>query len=229
MKIVAITGTEVKGCTYNIKNIFLDTLREGNEIKEFYLPKDCPHFCCGCKTCFNIDENKCPHAMDTMNIWSAMMDADLLVFAYPVYCMRTPGQMKALLDHFGVHFMAHRPKKEMFSKKAVIITQSIGAPNNAAQKDVATSLTWLGISDIRKIGFMLMEGANWDQLSDKKRQSITNKTVTLAKRYTQNYKVHKSIKHHILFKVCTLMHKSALKNEVNQSVDTKYWLENGWI
>jgi hypothetical protein len=52
MNIVLINGTEVKGCTYHLKNIFLDVLREGNNIEEFYLPKDCPYFCCGCKTCF---------------------------------------------------------------------------------------------------------------------------------------------------------------------------------
>ena len=38
MKITVINGTEVKGCTYGIKEIFLEDLREGNEIMEFYLP-----------------------------------------------------------------------------------------------------------------------------------------------------------------------------------------------
>ncbi|WP_243108627.1 hypothetical protein [Clostridium rectalis] len=52
MKIAVINGTEIKGCTYNIKEKFLEILRDGNQIREFYLPKDLPHFCCGCKNCF---------------------------------------------------------------------------------------------------------------------------------------------------------------------------------
>lgn len=44
MKITVINGTEIKGCTYNIKENFLEILRQGNEIREFYLPKDLPHF-----------------------------------------------------------------------------------------------------------------------------------------------------------------------------------------
>ena len=59
MKTVVINGTEVRGCTYNIKEAFLQELREGNEIKEFYLPKDMPEFCCDCKICFFENEEKC--------------------------------------------------------------------------------------------------------------------------------------------------------------------------
>jgi multimeric flavodoxin WrbA len=151
MNIVVINGTEVKGCTYRIKESFLEPLRTAHRIREFYLPKDCPKFCCGCKTCFFKNERLCPHAEYTMPVWDAVLAADLLVFAYPVYVLRAPGQIKALLDHFACHWMVHRPDKKMFTKRAVILTQSIGAPNGSAQKDVATSLSWMGVSDIKKL------------------------------------------------------------------------------
>ncbi|WP_460263859.1 hypothetical protein [Clostridium sporogenes] len=41
MKITVINGTEIKGCTYNIKENFLEILREGNEITEFICQKIC--------------------------------------------------------------------------------------------------------------------------------------------------------------------------------------------
>ena len=44
MKIVVINGTEIKGCTYKIKEAFISGLKENNDITEFYLPKDLPHF-----------------------------------------------------------------------------------------------------------------------------------------------------------------------------------------
>ena len=45
MKIVVITGTEVKGVTYHLKEVFLEEFRLNHQIREFYLPKDLPYFC----------------------------------------------------------------------------------------------------------------------------------------------------------------------------------------
>ena len=39
MKIVVLNRTEVKGCTWRIKELFLNELRDGNGITEFYFPK----------------------------------------------------------------------------------------------------------------------------------------------------------------------------------------------
>jgi multimeric flavodoxin WrbA len=229
MNIVLINGTEVKGCTFHIKEFFLDELRDKNKIKEFYLPKDCPHFCCGCKICFFNNENMCPHAEYTVPLWNAIINADLLVFAYPVYVLRAPGQIKALLDHFAVHWMVHRPKEEMFNKRAVILTQSVGAPNGSAQNDVATSLTWLGVSDVKKLGFGLMEHVIWEKLSEKRKKTIETKTRTFAKKYVKKIKVNKSIKHHFLFAICKMLHQKTVKTENPVSVDNRYWLDKKWI
>lgn len=229
MKIVVINGTQVKGCTYAIKETFLGCLRDGNPITEFYLPVDCPHFCTGCKACFVNDERMCPHAAQSMPIWEAMLDADLLVFAYPVYVLRAPGQVKALLDHFGCHWMVHRPDKRMFGKRAVILTQSFGAPNGAAQKDVATSLGWLGVSDVARLGFGLMEGIVWNEISKKRRDRITAKVKRLASRYKQPKVVRMSMKVKMYFFISRMLHKNTLKGENPISTDNQHWIDNGWI
>ena len=134
MNIVVINGTTIKGCTYHIKEMFLSVLRKENEITEYYLPKDLPEFCCGCKTCFSIDEKLCPHAEYAMPIWNSIIKSDIIVFAMPVYALRAPAQVKSLLDHFSCHWMAHRPDKSMFTKRAAILTNSIGGPNKPAQR-----------------------------------------------------------------------------------------------
>ena len=229
MNIVVINGTEIKGCTYRIKEAFLSVLRDGNEIVEYYLPKDMPHFCTGCKTCFFKDEKLCPHAEYTMPVWNAMLKADLLVFAAPVYALRTPGQMKALLDHFCCHWMVHRPDKAMFTKRAVILTNSIGASNREAQKDIATSLQWLGISDVRCLGFGLMEGVNWQELSDKRKNKIERKVINLAKKHVPFKPGHMGLKVRVLFNVCRMIHKGLLKKEETPSADNQHWINNGWI
>jgi len=229
MNIVVINGTEVKGCTYQIKEFFLEPLRAAHSITEFYLPKDCPQFCCGCKTCFFKSERLCPHAKYTMPIWDAMLAADLLVFAYPVYVLRAPAQMKSLLDHYACHWMVHRPDKRMFTKRALILTQSIGAPNGSAQKDVATSLSWLGVPAIKKLGFGLMEGVIWKELSERRRESIERRVKHLAAKYSVYKRAHKSLKVKGLFEICKILHKKIMKNEGTPSADNQHWIDNGWI
>lgn len=229
MKITVINGTEIKGCTYHIKEGFLEPLRDGNEIREFYLPKDLPHFCTGCKNCFIRSESLCPHAQYVMPIWEAMLDSDLLVFSAPVYALRTTAQMKSLLDHLCVHWMVHRPDDRMFIKKAVILTNAIGVFNGKAQGDIKTSLTWLGVSDIKKLGIGLMEGVIWDDLSEKRRNSIINKAKKLAKRYKKDYKSRKGIKVSLLFAITRKMHEAFARKEETLSVDNQHWVDKGWI
>lgn len=229
MKIVVINGTEIKGCTYHIKEIFLKNLRNNNDIKEFYLPMDLPHFCCGCKTCFFKSEEKCPHAEYVIPIWQAMLDAQLLVFASPVYALRVTAQMKSLLDHLCVHWMVHRPDERMFSKKAVILTNAIGVFNGGAQRDIATSLSWLGVTDIKKSGNGLMEGVIWNQLSGKRKKIIADKVTKLSNRYMKPYKAGKGIKVTMKFAICKKMHEAVAKNEEPLSADNQYWVDKGWI
>ena len=229
VKITVINGTEVKGCTYQMKEIFLESLRENNEITEFYLPKDLPHFCSGCKNCFIKSELLCPHSEYVMPIWNAIIDSDLLVFAAPVYAMRTPAQMKSLLDHLCVHWMVHRPDDRMFHKKAVILTNGIGPFNGDSQKDIATSLMWLGVSDIKKVGVGLMEGVIWNELSDKRRNTIISKTKKLSRRYEKDYTSNKGIKVSLLFAITRKMHQDIAKKEEILSADNQYWVDKGWI
>jgi hypothetical protein len=94
---------------------------------------------------------------------------------------------------------------------------------------VAASLSWMGISDIKKLGFGLMEHVIWEKLSEKRKKIITTKTIKLAKRYGNKYKTHINIKHYILFAVCKMLHQKTLRKENPISVDNKYWLERKWI
>lgn len=228
MNIVVINGTEVRGCTYQIKEAFLSELRE-HRIQEFYLPKDCPSFCIGCKKCFFEGEEACPHTEKTMPIWNAMLTADVIVFAYPVYVMRAPGQIKTLLDHFACHYMVHRPKVKMFTKSAVILTQSIGAPNGAAQKDVATTLSWLGISDVKKVGFGLIDSIYWDELSHKRKTAILKKVKRVASRYKSPRRATPNLATKLKFMLCKKMQKEIIKKGQPLTLDNRYWVEQGWL
>lgn len=229
MKIVVINGTPVKGVTYYMKELFLGHIKEGNEIVEFY-PKDMPSFCVGCKNCFLKGEDKCPHDLAMNPIWTAMQKADLLVFVYPVYALRAPASIKSLLDHLCVHWMVHRPDPQFFKKTAVIITNSVGAPNRSAQKDVKTSLSWMGISKIYTCGASMMGDIFMDKMTEKHRNMLTKKMKKLANKVS-NIKAYnrKSMKVSLLFSFSKLQHKIVLKSETEPSLDNMHYIKNGWI
>ena len=231
MNITVLNGTEIKGCTYQIKNEFLSPLREKHTITEFFFPKDMPQPCCGCKVCFYEDAALCPHAEQVMPIWNALMEADLIVVATPIYGLGIPAGLKALLDHFCVRWMVHRPEPIMFCKRAMVITNCIGPPFMAksSQRDIVNALSWMGISKIERFGFGLREGVIWNELSEKRRTNIVKKARRIGNKYLIIRPAGKSIKTRLKFMACKFMQKKILKNSKTITADSSYWIERGWI
>lgn len=229
MKIVMINGTPIHGVTYHMKMLFLNQLKGDNQVIEFY-PKDIPPFCVGCKNCFISGEEKCPHYVSVNAIWSAVLGADLLVFAYPVYALRAPASIKSLLDHLCVYWMVHRPDPQIFGKTAVIITNSVGAPNGSAQKDVITSLSWMGISKIYTCGASMMGDIFIDKMTEKNKEMLSRKMCKLADKVSYiKPRRRKSLKVKLLFSMCKFQHKMVLKSEIKPSLDNQHYIDNGWI
>ena len=231
MKITVINGTETRGVTYRLKEIFLDELRDKAEITEFYLPRDCPCFCAGCKTCFSKGQSFCKDAQYVQKIEKALLEADLLVFTSPVYVYHATGAMKAMLDHFGYRWMPHRPAKEMFGKRAVIITQALGAGVGSTVKDIRDSLSWWGISTIKVCKFKLMSDIDWNKIPEKKRQSMTatlKKTAGSLAKIDYSKKGHTSISVKVKFHMVRML-QTSLGKQNPEYTDYKYWKANGWI
>ena len=231
MKITVINGTEKHGVTWKLKEIFLDELRDDAEITEFYLPKDCPDFCVGCTTCFRGNEHKCKDAEYIQKIEKALLEADLLVFTSPAYVFHATGAMKAMLDHFGYRWMPHRPAKEMFGKRAVIITQCLGAGGKSAAKDMKDSLSWWGVSSIKVCSFRLMSDILWDRIPEKKRKKMSEKLVNTAAGIKQTdftRPAKTSLKTKFKFYAVRMMQKG-LGKENPEYTDFKYWKANGWL
>lgn len=188
MKITVINGTEKHGVTYRLKETFLESFGSVAEITEFYLPKDCPAFCTGCTSCFMRGESTCKDSSYVQSIESSLMQADLIVMTSPAYVMHATGAMKALLDHLAYRWMPHRPAAEMFGKRAVVITQCLGAGAKSTAKDIQHSLSWWGVSKIGTFGASLMSDIVWDNLPESKRKKLTNGITKLAKKFVKiNY------------------------------------------
>ncbi len=230
MKITVINGTEKHGVTYRLKETFLKQFPQA-EVTEFYLPKDCPHFCIGCTTCILKDEKLCKAAEYTQKIEQAMLEADLLVFASPAYVYHITGAMKAMLDHLAYRWMPHRPAKEMFSKRAVIITQCLGGGEKSAAKDIKDSLSWWGVSSIRTCAFKLLSEVTWDKLPEKRRAAMNKKLIQTAKNVAAedfDKRPHIKLAVKIKFFIVRMLQTSLGKKDPNYT-DFKYWKTNGWI
>lgn len=231
MKIAVINGTEKHGVTYMLKELFLDNFRSNAEITEYYLPKDCPEFCLGCTSCFMRGENTCKDYIYINVIEKSLLQADLIIMTSPAYVMHATGAMKALLDHLGYRWMPHRPAAEMFGKRAVVITQCLGAGAKSTAKDIKHSLSWWGISKIGIFKGRLMNDIIWNKIPETKRKKLTYGINKLSgKFFNIDYSkpAHTKLLTKIKFSFCRMIQKQVRKNGAG-GLDNEYWLNNGWL
>lgn len=231
MKITVINGTEKHGITWRLKELFLEPFRSRAEITEYYLPGDCPAFCTGCVNCMLKGEKFCKDSACIQKIEDSLLEADLIVMTSPAYVMHATGAMKSLLDHFAYRWMPHRPAPRMFKKRAVVITQCLGAGAKSAAKDIRHSLSWWGISEIHMFAEPLMEDIVWEKLTEKRKRKLIGKMRALSEKlagidYTKLAKTGVVTK--VKFYFCRMMQKSLYKNNP-EYLDAKYWSEQGWL
>ena len=132
MNITVIHGQSHKGVTYTMTREVLKHLADDqDEIREFFLPKDGPDFCCGCNSCFIKGEGNCPSAQKVQPIAAAMS-----------------GSMKNFLDHMAYRWVTHRPYGGMFKKIGVVFCSSAGAPAGHTARSLARQLKWMSVSRV---------------------------------------------------------------------------------
>lgn len=221
MKITIIHGQSHKGSTYHIARMLAEKV--GGEITEFFLPHDFSENCLGCTSCFMKGEENCPHYEKLLPINKAMFEADLLIFASPVYVYHATGAMKSFLDHYGYMWMVHRPRREMFTKQAVCISTAAGGGTKSTNKDMSDSLFFWGVPKIYNIG-VNVQATDWKSVSEKIKKSTEHKTDVIAKKIkSRNGKITPGIKTGAFFFMMSLMQK----NGWNEA-DKIYWHEMGW-
>ena len=232
MNITVINGTEQKGCTFAMKEAFLLAMGGSHNITEYYLPRDCPEFCTGCKKCFYCDISICPHSQYTVPIWENILSADLLVFTSPTYVFHVTAQMKALLDHFATKWMAHSPEKPLFRKQAVIITNAIGQGMGKTARDIKDSLDFWGVAKTYIIKQALFQ-PKWELVSDKTKATVNKKCKRVAAKVKAKKRIKPRIKIKILFfimkKAQTMIDKAERKAGRERTKDYLHWEANGWL
>ena len=154
----------------------------------------------------------------------AIEAADLLIFTTPTYCMRASASMKAFMDLTFTYWMSHKPRKCMFSKKAVVISTAAGTGTKSAIKDVTNTLFYWGVPYIKEYG-IAVQAMGWEQISDKKKKKIKEDITKLARKL-QKEKIHVGVKTRFMFHMMRMMQ---LNNWGASKMEKDYWKQNGWL
>ncbi|MCI8556413.1 MAG: NAD(P)H-dependent oxidoreductase [Lachnospiraceae bacterium] len=222
MQITIIHGQSHKGSTYHMARMLAEKL--GDNITEFFLPRDFGTFCVGCTNCFEKAENMCPHYEALKPITEALDRADVIILASPVYVYHVTGAMKNFLDHYGYRWMVHRPEERMFRKQAVCISTAAGGGMKSTNKDMADSTFFWGVAKTYRYG-VGVAAVSWAKVKPGLKKRIDAKTTALARKIRRNHgKVKPSIKTKCFFYVMRLAQKSGWN-----PVDADYWRAKGWL
>ena len=82
---------------------FVDGAKDsGNEVKYISLKNKDIHFCIGCLVCQKTGH--CVIKDDVVDIMNSVLEADVVVWATPVYYYEMSGQMKTLIDRLNPMF-----------------------------------------------------------------------------------------------------------------------------
>lgn len=221
MNIAIVHGQSHRGSTWHIAEALAEKV--GGDVTSFMLPRDFSDFCVGCNQCFMKGEEHCPHFEQLAPMTKALDEADLIVLASPVYVYHATGAMKAFLDHYAYRWMLHRPEPKMFFKQAAVISTAAGGGTRSANKDMADSLSFWGISKIEKLGFNV-RAVNWASVPPDRKDKIAAQIDKTARRIQKRAgHVTPSFKTKAMFNLMRRISRGGLTE-----TDKAYWNKQGW-
>lgn len=149
MKILVFNGSPKgnKSDVMHITNSFLDGMNEvcDNTIEIINIIEKNIKYCTGCFSCMKNGGN-CIHNDDMKDLLSKILESDLLIFSFPLYCYGMPAPLKALIDRtLSLSSMAmekvgdkyqHLGQKD-FSKLSYIMISGCGFPNSKQNFEAA--------------------------------------------------------------------------------------------
>ncbi len=98
-KILIISASARKGGN---SDLLCDSFMEGaktsgHNVEKIFINEKKINYCLGCGECF-VDTGKCQQKDDMTQIFDKLVEADVIVFATPIYFYTINGQMKTFID-----------------------------------------------------------------------------------------------------------------------------------
>ena len=143
----------------------------------------------------------------------------------PNYCMASSGPLKAFIDLFYQYWIPHRPRRSMFSKKAVVISTTAGTGAGHAIKTVKRMLAYWGVPYIKTYG-VVVQASCWADITEKRKAKIKKDMLALAGKVKGASSGKPSPYIRFLFHMMVLSRKNGVGDLPSE---TRYWKENGWM
>jgi len=178
----------------------------------------------GCQKCLGGPNTDCPHSSFIAPIVETILESDALLFASPHYgACEMPGGMKNLLDHLDFFTMTVAPRREMFDKKAFVITT--GAGSARAAKTIHGFVKKWGVNRVLKFG-VVMYADSWDNMKKTRRAGYERKLRRAARKF---YRIKKSIPYISTF-IFYYIARYIVKNFIGKgNYPYEYWKEEGFF
>ena len=150
-KIVVLNGAARKnGNTAKLVDAFANGAKEaGNQVTFFYLDGMEIHSCKGCLRAGRDSQSPCSQKDDMDQIYAAFADADVVVFASPLYFWTITGTLKTTADRLYAELECLGYGK--FAKKSVLLMTADGGNYSQAvtwYRTYEKNLGWKNLGEV---------------------------------------------------------------------------------
>jgi len=144
MKILVLNGSpRINGNTSSLVESFKNGAESaGHEVRVLQVGTMKISGCIGCEYCRNLGNGECALKDDMQNVYNGLDDADIVVFASPVYYWSFTGQMQSTISRF---YAKRKPKVKNY---AMILSSGSNGVYNALVSQYHDILEYFGANDL---------------------------------------------------------------------------------
>lgn len=144
MKIAVLNGSPKVGNTAKLVECFSQGAKEaGHEVEILHVGKMKIAGCLGCEYCHTKGAGKCIQQDDMAKVMPAYLDADMIVYASPVYYFDVTAQLSAAMQRV---YAIGKPAKA--SKAALILSSGSPGTGAGAVTSYQHMIGYLGMQDM---------------------------------------------------------------------------------
>ncbi len=143
MKIAILNGSPRVGNTSAMVNAFAEGAKSaGHEVEILHVGKMNINGCLACEYCHGKGEGTCIQKDDMVKVMPAYKEADMVVFASPIYYFDMTAQLSAAIQRV---YAIGKPAKA--AKAALLLSSASPAPFAGAVATYKDMLAFMGIQD----------------------------------------------------------------------------------
>lgn len=146
----------------------------GNEVEFLSLKGKNIKFCIGCLACQKT--NKCIQKDDMADLIGKVQNADVLIFATPIYYYEMSGQLKTFLDRCNPLYSQENKFKDVY-----LITSAYDSAENATDRAINGLKGWIECFEQSHFAGALVGGGIDEPKSALNRKDLLTKAYELGK------------------------------------------------